>query len=229
MKRTIPWIITIVTGFVLVIAEFVPPWGKMREDVLIYFQIISVFAFFLGGGSLLKINLQKVFSKRTDWEYALVTVVGFFVMLALGLFKLGNPEMATAGYAADLNANGSWFKNLFDAVKAPLSASMYSLLAFFIASASYRAFRAKNSDATVLLVSAFIILMGQTFVGVVATGWMPDWVSFFKVENLSLWLLAKANLAGQRAILIGIALGIVSMSLRVILGIERTHLSGGDE
>ncbi len=229
MKRTIPILITFITGGIIVLAEFIPPWAILREHVLIYFQIIAVFAFFLGGGSLLKINCQKVVRKREDWQFAIVTLVGFFIMLALGLFKMGNPEMVDLGFAADLNASGSWFKNVFDAVKAPLSASMYSLLAFFIASASYRAFRAKNSDATVLLVSAFIILLGQTFVGVVSTGWMPEWMSFFKVENLSLWLLAKANLAGQRAILIGIALGIISMSLRVILGIERTHLSGGDE
>jgi hypothetical protein len=35
------------------------------------------------------------------------------------------------------------------------------------------------------------------------------------------------NLAGQRAILIGIGLGVASMSLRIILGIERTYL--GDD
>lgn len=224
MKRTVPLIITFLTGALLVTADFIPPWASMREDVLVWFQIIAVFAFFLGGGSLLKINLQKITQKRTDWEYSLVTVVGFFIMLAFGLFKLGQP-----GLAGDLNVSGSWFQNIFEAIKAPLSASMYSLLAFFIASASYRAFRAKNVDAVMLLGSAFIILMGQTFVGVLATGWIPDSLSFLKVENMSFWLLAKANLAGQRAILIGIALGIISMSLRVILGIERTHLSGGED
>lgn len=225
MKRTVPLIITFVTGFLLVVAEYVPPMKVWREDALVYFQIIAVFAFFLGGGSLLKINLQKIAHKRTDWQFSLITVIGFFIMLAFGLFKLGNP----GGISGDLNVSGSWFQNIFDGVKAPLSASMYSLLAFFIASASYRAFRAKNSDAVMLLGSAFVILMGQTFVGVLATGWLPDAIDFFKVENLSLWLLAKANLAGQRAILIGIALGIISMSLRVILGIERTHLSGGED
>lgn len=226
MKRTIPFLITLFTGGLLVLADYIPPMSSWRENVLVWFQIIAVFAFFLGGGSLLKINFQKITQKRTDWQFAVVTVSGFFLMLVIGLFKLGNPA---EGLAGDLNASGSWFQNIFEAVKAPLSASMYSLLAFFIASASYRAFRAKNIDSVMLLSSAFIILLGQTFVGVLATSWIPDSLSFFRVENLSFWLLAKANLAGQRAILIGIALGTISMSLRVILGIERTHLSGGDE
>ena len=60
MRRTVPLIITFVVGFILVFAEYVPPWRELREDVLVYFQIIAVFAFFLGGGSLLKNNVQKI-------------------------------------------------------------------------------------------------------------------------------------------------------------------------
>jgi len=113
-------------------------------------------------------------------------------------------------------------------VHMPLASTMYALLAFYVASASYRAFRAKNREATILLVAAFIILLGSTPFGQMLTGWMPHSVDILEVPNLAVWIMSSPNLAGQRAIMIGIGLGVVSMSLRLILGIERTYLGGDD-
>ncbi len=145
-------------------------------------------------------------------------------MLVIGLFKLGNP----GGIAASPTAAGSLFQEIFDYVLIPLGATMYSLLAFFVASASYRAFRAKNKEATILLIAAFIILLGRTPLGMYMTSWIPESFDIFQIPNMAIWIMNSPNLAGQRAILIGIGLGVVSMSLRVILGIERTYLGGDD-
>ena len=118
---------------------------------------------------------------------------------------------------------GSGFDWLYRNIYTPLSATMFALLAFFVASASYRAFRARNIQATVLLLAAFIVMAGRTPFG--------DWITFFlpsgwQMSNLSNVVMNYFNVAGQRAIMIGIALGVVSTSLRIILGIERSHLGG---
>ena len=105
---------------------------------------------------------------------------------------------------------------------------MYSLLAFFVASASYRAFRAKNKEATILLIAAFIILLGRTPFGMYLTAWIPGQFDILQIPNMAIWIMNSPNLAGQRAILIGIGLGVVSMSMRIILGVERTYLGGDD-
>ena len=116
---------------------------------------------------------------------------------------------------------------MFNVVFVPLASTMYALLAFFVASASYRAFRAKNRESTILLLAAFVILLGQTPFGNILTAWVPDSFSILQVPNLAVWIMSSPNLAGQRAILIGIGLGVVSMSLRLILGVERSYL--GDD
>jgi hypothetical protein len=222
MKRTIPLIITFVVGLSLIVAMFIPrsPFHELDSYFSVFYDVIAVFAFILGGGNLLKVHFNKVQNKRRDWKYSIVTLTGFFVMLAAGLLKIG----VSGGFSGDFQSAGSLFKYLYDATFQPLQATMFSLLAFFVASASYRAFRAKTREATILLVAAFIILLRPTPLGYYLTFWLPEPLKFLHIPNLSTWILSVPNMAGQRAIMIGIALGIVSTSLRLILGIERSYL-----
>ncbi len=225
MKRQVPVLITFIVGTVLILSVFFPPAERLGEDFSIFFDIIAVFAFFLGGGNLLRIHFGKVYQKREDWGFSIVTLCGFAIMMMAGLFKLWNP----GGIAADVAAPGSLFQLMYDWIFNPLGASMYSLLAFYVASASYRAFRAKNIDATILLIAAFVILLGRTPLGMYVTSWVPESFSILQIPNLAIWIMVSPNLAGQRAIMIGIALGVVSMSLRLILGVERTYLGVDNE
>jgi hypothetical protein len=220
MRRLVPLTILAVVGTVLIISVFLPPLENLGEDFTLFFDIIAVFAFFLGGGNLVRIHFNKLYKQKADWGFSVVTLVGFFFMLAVGLFKIGNPD----GIAADVTAAGSWFQETFNYVINPLQSTMYALLAFFVASASYRAFRAKNREATLLLLAAFIILLGRTPFGVMLTSWVPESWSIMQIPNMAVWIMNSPNLAGQRAIIIGIGLGVVSMSLRLILGIERSYL-----
>jgi hypothetical protein len=223
MKRQIPLFITFFVGALLIFSVFIPPMESAGENFTLFFDIIAVFAFFLGGGNLLRVHITKLKRRREDWPFSIVTIAGFAFMLAIGLFKIGNP----GGIAASVTADGSWFQEIFNYVLTPLQSTMYALLAFFVASASYRAFRAKNREATILLIAAFIILLGRTPFGVMVTSWVPESLSVLQIPNLAIWIMNSPNLAGQRAIIIGIGLGVVSMSLRLILGVERTYL--GDD
>jgi hypothetical protein len=220
MRREVPLLITIFVGFLLILSVFIPPLESLGENATLFFDIIAVFAFFLGGGNLLRVHLTRVSRRSRDWPFSIVTLVGFTVMLAAGLFKIGNP----GDISSAVTAEGSLFQIIYLNVFVPLGSTMYALLAFFVASASYRAFRAKNREATILLIAAFIILLGSTPFGTVLTMWMPDSLSILEIPNLAVWILSSPNLAGQRAIMIGIGLGVISMSLRLILGIERSYL-----
>jgi hypothetical protein len=206
-----------------VITFFIPALERQVEpEISDWFNILAATAFVLGAGNLVRIHLDKIYRRPEGWWYSLVTLGGFFFTLIAGLFKIGNPQ----GWTGDVNAQGSWFNFAYDGMFNPLQATMFSILAFFVASASYRAFRARNTEATLLLTAAVIILLGRTFVGVALTGWLPDQLEFLSIPSLSTWIMSVANLAGQRAILIGIGLGVISTSLKIILGIERSYLGG---
>jgi len=134
-------------------------------------------------------------------------------------------------WSGEYNAQGAPFWWLYEYMFKPLQATIFAMLAFYVASAAFRAFRAKNIEAILLLSTAFIILLGRTFAGVWMTSWIADDSAFagLKVENLSMYIMQVFNTAGNRAIMIGIALGITSTSLKVLLGVDRSYLGSAQE
>jgi hypothetical protein len=121
---------------------------------------------------------------------------------------------------------GSLFDWIFQNMFVPLDATMFSLLAFYIASAAFRAFRARSFEATALLISGCIVMIGRVPLGEqlsVAIGGFT--LSFSSVAS---WILNNPNAAAQRGILLGVLLSMVAISLRIIFGIERTYMGGGD-
>jgi hypothetical protein len=110
---------------------------------------------------------------------------------------------------------GRPFTWLYDHLFAPANSTMFALLAFFIASAAFRAFRARNTEAALLLGAAILVMIGAVPIGRVIWSDFPE---------LKTWIIEYANTAGRRAIIIGAALGAIATSLRVVLGLERSHL-----
>ncbi len=205
MKKQIPLIITFIAGMVMILQYFIPhrPFSDIQQLFNTWYVIIAVFAMILGIGNLLKIHTTRLLRQPKGWWYSIVLLVGFAVMFISGI-----------GWGIE---RGSLFDFLFWNTHLPMSSTMFALLAFFVASASYRAFRARTPEATLLLVSAILVMISRVPLG----NYIWD-----KLPLLGDWIMSYPNMAGQRAIMIGIALGVVSTSLRIILGIERTYLGG---
>jgi len=122
------------------------------------------------------------------------------------------------------------FDWVYNYIFVPLSATTFSLLAFYIMSAAYRAVRVKSWEAGLLLIAAIIVLLGQVpveqipLVGkFIACGSIKGISTF---EYLKSIILDFPNTAAKRGIIIGIALGGLATSIKIIFGIERPYMGG---
>jgi hypothetical protein len=232
MKRNGPLLLAIVAGFVMIVAYFIPYTETWGETVSIWFDVLAAIAFVLGGGNLLKVHLQKMSDQAPGWAYSAITLAAFVIMLLVGLFKVGvspNPMYPGHAWSGSYREIGAPFWWLYEYAFKPLQATIFAMLAFYVASAAFRAFRAKNFEAMLLLGTAFIILLGRTAAGPFLTGWFPDIIEGLEADRLSAYLMTVFNTAGNRAIMIGIALGTASVSLKILLGVDRSYLGSGEE
>lgn len=226
-------IITAIVGVVLIVSFFVPYTKSWGETATTWFGVIAAVAFVLGGGNLLKVHIKKLSDRPEGWGYSTIVLGTFLVTLVVGLLKIGvtpsvmHPDLAWAG---NYEQSGSVFGWAYEYAFKPLTATMFAMLAFYVASAAFRAFRAKNFEAILLLGTAFIILLGRTFAGLWLTKWIPKDGPFsgLRMEELSVYVMQVFNTAGTRAIIIGIALGIAATSLKILMGLDRSYLGGGD-
>ena len=223
MRREIPLAITFIAGITFATAYFIPhqPFNKFEQFFADWFAIVAAFAIWLGALNLFKISIIKVARKRKDWFYAILIIVFFLLTAAVGFYEGYRGLFASPTFS--FRDPGTAFDWIYQYIYTPLSATMFALLAFFVASASYRAFRARNLDATLLLLAAFFVMLGRVPVGDILTSWVPR---EYQLSQWANWIMNVPNTAGQRAVMIGIALGLVSTSLRIILGLERAYLGG---
>ena len=229
MKRKIPLLITFTVGIILIISDFIPhkPFGQLAGELEIWFLIISGFAILLGQFSLFKVNILKIKYKQRDWQFYTITLISFIIMVTLGFLWGTGKSAGMLGHGEAIsNALGNKpFDYLFDNIYQHLQATMFSLLAFFIASAAYRAFIGRTVESNLLLAAAVLVMLGNTF-GSLLTGWLPESLNFLHLPKVSEFIMTFPLTAGYRAITIGTGLGIIGSSLRIILGIERSYLGG---
>ena len=236
---------------------------------IVSFFAVFIIGFFMRGAFIVYIpatDIQETYFTQKSAEQALVQLYDSGI-----INDIEDAAIIPAPWGAHIQTEGGLFKWMFDNVFTPLSATMFALLAFYVASASYRAFRARNFEATLLLLAGIIIMIGrvpagglisswmimymlvlvigiivntyfrhrQIVFGVVALGllgvtllgssmgWPIDQPSVFYLPDLQEWIYSVPNLAGARAIMIGIGLGIIVTSLRYIFGLEKSYI--GDQ
>ncbi len=217
MKRQLPFILVFVFAVFMIFQYFVPHESSewVYEFLLDWTTIIGIFALALGIWSLVMVSVDKIKQRKEAWQYSFVTIGALAATIIFGFTAKVDGQWGLHFYTSE-GLQNPMFRRFFDFILTPIQATMFSMLAFFIASAAYRAFRARNVLASLLLIAALIMMMrffpffgdeaGKTF------------------SQVAGWLLNVPSLAANRAIIMGIGLGMVATALKIILGIERGYM-----
>jgi hypothetical protein len=164
------------------------------------------------------INLCQVHGKRlmkggSNAFNSMVFFLSMIVMTVIGILQKAHPN----------SVNKDLYEILFVGGLVSLDATMFSIVAFYIVSAAYRAFRIRSVEATLLLATAIIVMLGQIAVGQMLTSWIPAsgvWHNI-RIEEIRSWILTVPNSAVTRAISFGLGIGSLAVALRIWLGLER--------
>jgi membrane-associated HD superfamily phosphohydrolase len=202
-RRVLPTAVMVAAGAIVLLGQFADiglfrslRLPELSAAFINWAAILFAFAMILGLLNLLAVHWRRVRERDGGWTYSGVLIATVFVVLCAGLNGVNAPSL-------------QW---IFRNVQAPLQATLLSLTVFFLVSASLRAIRTRSPASILMLLIAAIVLLGQ----------MPfaERLSI-ELSEFQRWILEVPAVAGQRGIMLGVALGTVATGLRILLGVER--------
>ncbi len=206
MKTAAPVLVAFLSGTLLVISFFFNEEktviGGLSQELLNWVIIVGGFTLLLGMVSITRVNWAAVKRRKEGWIYKAFTL--------LAIFATAIPSLLSPDWSPLFGrGTGSIYDWLFQYLQAPMMATMFATLAFYIASAAYRAFRARNAEATILLITATMVMLWRVPIGEAFLNQFPGDIPTI----INTYIMNGANLAVQRGIIIGAALGAAAMSL----------------
>ncbi len=208
-------IIIFCLGFFYAIVYYIAVPGivnlqAVSDQLLAYITAVLTAAFAIGVINLTRVHWINIKRKRATWRYSVILLLCLYSMLVVSViaspFALDPNSVVIP--ASVIAFSTPIYNFLYYKILVNINSSIFSLLAFFIASAAYRAFKVRSLESTILLVAGLLVILGQAPISDLI------WPGFSVIRD---WILAFPNTAGQRGILIGAALGIVVFSVRRLI------------
>ena len=203
MKKIILITISSITGLLIILGLFFPwsPFDLIRKTLLEWAVIVGSIALIIAVLNLIVVHWNKVFTE-TKKDYASpFFIVGFIIVLLVGLL---------------LGPGNEFFINLTSTTIITVESTLLAVLALSLSLASYRFFMKKqNLLAFIFGISTVIFLL--SFSGIMA---LMDKIPFMRFLNN---FINSLPIAGSTGILIGMALGAIVTSLRVLFGFTRPY------
>jgi hypothetical protein len=210
-KRELVFITTGVVALVMMLEYF---FGKnipglsgatgAAAQLQLWAMIIQLMAIGLGAINLVQVHYRHISRKSVMAPYSAWFMIFFAFLLLLGLYKVAT--------GVELYPYTWTFAYIYTS----LGATLYAITGFYIFSAAYRAFRARNIDAAILLIAGIFVLLANAPIGEVIWGGFP------LVGN---WFNNVGQIPGMRTFTVVGALGLLAYGFRALIGKERGFYS----
>ena len=221
-KRQLPLIICFLMGVIFAIQYYVPHQASenMLTQVNDWMLVIGIFGIALGLYSVIHLNMVKIKRQAPGWGFSTILIFALVVTFVIGMMNKGatvTPDFQETSFG--------W---IYNKMLVSLGSTVFSILAFFIASVAFRTFRARSFEAFLLMAAAIIVMFGRVPLGEYIWGLTIGKVitSIPTISSITEWIMQVLNMAGRRGILLGVMLGGIATAIKIILGIERAYLGG---
>ena len=237
-RKQIVAFFTFVAGLYFVLEFFLPTTNLKRTGnfltpylpiVANISTVIQSFAIGLGVLSLVQLHTRNIVRRRSGWGNSAALLISFVAMTVFGILNEYYPRHLVAHIGHSDIRNSDVYNFLFAGGLNNFGSAMFALIAFFIASASYRAFRIRSIESSFLMIAGLIVMLGSVSFGTALTSHIPTriatgenpWANL-RIENIAQWLMLQVNAPAQRGILFGLAVGELAVALRLWLSLERS-------
>lgn len=248
-RRAIVVAVTFIAGLIFALEFFLPAQPVDGQDknflsdptlqIQNFLQVVAGMALGLGTYGLLRLHLRNVVQKRAQWGYSASLLISLVVMGFLSIWhSLGEKNVEGQPLVATNETAEYIFSVLFNNMIVQMDAAMFSLIAFYIFSAAYRAFRIRSIEATILMATAMIVMIGIVPLGKAISEGIglpaelpPDYAKdpfsltailySLKLPTMADWILKTLNAPATRAIEFGVAVGGLATAIRLWLSMDR--------
>ena len=203
LKQSIPVFIAIFFGLVTLIALLFNVSG-VSTIILGWASFLVAVALVLGALNLLTVHLTRVF--REGNLYSGVLVIGMLLVFVAAVL--------------DNRRGSNDVEQLFNLVQAPLEAALASLLAIFLLLAGVQMLKRQRTRwAFLFSLTAIVMLVSQALL---SSRLLPTALRQ-PVSQVYEFIQDVVVSSGMRGLLIGVALGTLLLSLRLLMGVERPY------
>lgn len=204
LKRGLPLAIAIAFGL-LTLVGLLMPVPALTDLLLGWVGFLATIALVLGVLNLLAVHLQRAASEQNFYSVVLVLSV-------LTVFGLAITD------ALSITDNG--VTSVFNWIQVPLETALASLMAFFLLFLGFHMLKNQRSVWAMLFwITAVLILFSNVFT---TTALLPASVREIFAQ-FQIFVNDIIVMAGVRGLLIGIALGTITMSVRLLLGLDQPY------